>query len=60
MAQKNSLFQLNNHSNQLYKQFINIQFEDETKILPKSDLQNKEFKYRYAILNNKNCKNITA
>ena len=59
MAQDNSSSQLDNESHQKKRQSINVRYDNELKNLSKLYWQNKECKYRYAMLTEKDC-DITA
>ena len=60
MAQDNSLLLLDNQSQHKKKQFGSLYFEDELKILPKSDWQNEEYKHKRTMLLEKDHKNSAA
>ena len=60
MARDNSSSQLDDHSHQTKKRSTSVHFEDETKILPESDWQNKERKHRRATLAEENCDNTAV
>lgn len=58
MVQDNFSFQLDDQSYQTKKRSVNIYFKDKLEKLLESDWQNKECKYRYTKLTEKDRKNI--
>ena len=60
MAQDNFSSQLDNHSHRTKKRSTSVYFENETKILPEPDWQNKERKHRRVTFAEEDCDNTAA